>query len=104
MTDNRELEQALKGIDERKRRTLVRLGLGAAFVAPIVASFSTGWSDNLQGPRGIHQRLRGVRTLQFTIVCCFHMSAASCLALCHFRARRLGTRRVRASTCMVRRR
>ena len=40
MTDNRELEQALKGIDERKRRTLVRLGLGAAFVAPIVASFS----------------------------------------------------------------
>ena len=40
MTDKNGLEQALKGIDERKRRTLVRLGLGAAFVAPIVASFS----------------------------------------------------------------
>jgi hypothetical protein len=40
MTDKSELEDALKGIDERKRRTLVRLGLGTAFVAPIVASFS----------------------------------------------------------------
>jgi len=40
MTDESELERGLKGIDERKRRTLVRLGLGAAFVAPIVASFS----------------------------------------------------------------
>jgi hypothetical protein len=33
-------DEALKGIDESKRRTLLRLGLGAAFVAPIVASFS----------------------------------------------------------------
>ena len=40
MTDKSELEDALKGIDERKRRTLIRLGLGAAFVTPIVASFS----------------------------------------------------------------
>jgi hypothetical protein len=40
MTDESELERGLKGIDEHKRRTLVRLGLGAAFVAPIVASFS----------------------------------------------------------------
>jgi hypothetical protein len=40
MTDNSKLEKALTGIDESKRRTLMRLGLGAAFVAPIVASFS----------------------------------------------------------------
>jgi hypothetical protein len=40
MTDNSKLENALAGIDESKRRTLIRLGLGAAFVAPIVASFS----------------------------------------------------------------
>ena len=40
MTDNSKLEKALNGIDESKRRTLMRLGLGAAFVAPIVASFS----------------------------------------------------------------
>jgi hypothetical protein len=40
MTDNGKLEKALTGIDESKRRTLTRLGLGAAFVAPIVASFS----------------------------------------------------------------
>ena len=40
MTDKDKLKTALTGIDERKRRTLVRLGLGAAFVAPIVASFS----------------------------------------------------------------
>jgi hypothetical protein len=40
MTDKSELEQALKGIDEGKRHTLVRLALGAAFVTPIVASFS----------------------------------------------------------------
>jgi hypothetical protein len=40
MADKGKLETALTGIDERKRRTLVRLGLGAAFVTPIVASFS----------------------------------------------------------------
>ena len=40
MTEKSELEGALKGIDERKRCTLIRLGLGAAFVTPIVASFS----------------------------------------------------------------
>ena len=33
-------EEALDGIDESKRRTLIRLGIGAAFVTPIVASFS----------------------------------------------------------------
>jgi hypothetical protein len=40
MTETSKKEEALKGIDESKRRTLVRLGLGAAFVTPIVASFS----------------------------------------------------------------
>jgi hypothetical protein len=40
MTEESKREQALRGIDESKRRTLVRLGLGAAFVTPIVASFS----------------------------------------------------------------
>jgi hypothetical protein len=40
MTDKEKLEKALTGVDENKRRTLVRLGLGAAFVTPIVASFS----------------------------------------------------------------
>lgn len=33
-------KDALHGIDQSKRRTLMRLGLGAAFVTPIVASFS----------------------------------------------------------------
>jgi len=40
MTDKSKLEKSLSGVDERKRRTLIRLGLGAAFVTPIVASFS----------------------------------------------------------------
>ena len=40
MTEKRNLDEALKGIDESKRRTLHRLALGAAFVTPIVASFS----------------------------------------------------------------
>jgi hypothetical protein len=40
MTEESKREQALRGMDEGKRRTLIRLGLGAAFVAPIVASFS----------------------------------------------------------------
>ena len=40
MTEESEKKEALDGIDEPKRRTLMRLGLGAAFVAPIVASFS----------------------------------------------------------------
>ena len=40
MTEESKKEDALDGIDERKRQTLMRLGLGAAFVAPIVASFS----------------------------------------------------------------
>ncbi len=40
MADKEKLEKALTGIDESKRRTLVRLGLGAAFVTPIVTSFS----------------------------------------------------------------
>jgi hypothetical protein len=40
MIDNSKLEQAIQGVDERKRRALIRLGLGAAFVVPIVASFS----------------------------------------------------------------
>jgi hypothetical protein len=38
--DSPELEQALKGFDEAKRRTLTKLALGAAFVTPVVASFS----------------------------------------------------------------
>jgi hypothetical protein len=33
-------DEALAGVDERKRRTLTKLALGAAFVTPIVASFS----------------------------------------------------------------
>lgn len=40
MTEKSKQDQALDGIDESKRRTLTRLGLGAAFVTPIVASFS----------------------------------------------------------------
>ena len=40
MREDRKKEEALDGIDESKRRTLMRLGLGAAFVTPIVASFS----------------------------------------------------------------
>ncbi len=40
MADQEKLEKALSGIDESKRRTLKRLGLGAAFVTPIVTSFA----------------------------------------------------------------
>jgi hypothetical protein len=40
MTEKSKKEEALDGIDEGRRRTLMRLGLGAAFVTPIVASFS----------------------------------------------------------------
>jgi hypothetical protein len=40
MGEKSRIEEALKGIDESKRRTLMRLGLAAAFVTPIVASFS----------------------------------------------------------------
>ncbi len=40
MGEKNKIEEALTGIDESKRRTLVRLGIGAAFVAPLVASFS----------------------------------------------------------------
>jgi hypothetical protein len=40
MSQKSKQEEALKDIDESKRRTLVRLGLGAAFVTPVVASFS----------------------------------------------------------------
>jgi hypothetical protein len=40
MTEESKQDEALDGIDESKRRTLTRLGLGAAFVTPIVASFS----------------------------------------------------------------
>ena len=40
MTEKAKQEEALRGLDESRRRTLIRLGLGAAFVAPIVASFS----------------------------------------------------------------
>jgi hypothetical protein len=38
--DTPEVEPVLRGFDESKRRTLLRLLRGAAFVAPIVASFS----------------------------------------------------------------
>jgi hypothetical protein len=40
MAETGKNEDALKGVDGSKRRTLMRLGLGAAFVTPIVASFS----------------------------------------------------------------
>ena len=40
MSEEGKLNEALKGIDENKRRTLMRLGMGAAFVTPIVASFA----------------------------------------------------------------
>jgi hypothetical protein len=40
MSEQDKPDEALKGIDENKRRTLMRLGLGAAFVTPIVASFA----------------------------------------------------------------
>lgn len=40
MTEKSKQDEALDGIDESKRRTLTKLGLGAAFVTPIVASFS----------------------------------------------------------------
>ena len=38
--DSPEPEQALKGFDEAKRRTLIKLALGGAFITPVVASFS----------------------------------------------------------------
>jgi hypothetical protein len=40
MTDHSKQERALTGINESKRRTIIRLGLGVAFVTPLVASFS----------------------------------------------------------------
>jgi len=40
MTKKSNKDQGLGDLDEKKRRTLIRLGVGAAFVAPIVASFS----------------------------------------------------------------
>jgi hypothetical protein len=40
MINRSKQDEALDGFDENKRRTLTRLGLGAAFVTPIVASFS----------------------------------------------------------------
>jgi hypothetical protein len=40
MSEQDKLDDALKGIDANKRRTLMRLGMGAAFVTPIVASFA----------------------------------------------------------------
>jgi len=38
--DSPEVERALSGVDESKRRTLIRLLRGAAFAVPVVASFS----------------------------------------------------------------
>jgi len=38
--DSPEVESALSGFDESKRRTLIRLLRGAAFAVPVVASFS----------------------------------------------------------------
>lgn len=41
MTDkNQNIEQAVTGLDEGKRKTLTRLVTGTAFVAPVVASFA----------------------------------------------------------------
>jgi hypothetical protein len=39
MTPNKQ-EQGLRGLDEKRRETLKRLGLGAAFVVPVVTSLS----------------------------------------------------------------
>jgi hypothetical protein len=39
MSRDGELERALSGVDEAKRKTLARLVTGAAFVAPVVVSF-----------------------------------------------------------------
>ena len=35
-----EANRAMDGLDAAKRRTLAKLALGAAFVTPVVASFS----------------------------------------------------------------
>ena len=40
MTEKSKADLVLRDIDESKRRTLTRLVLGAAFVTPVVASFS----------------------------------------------------------------
>ena len=40
MAEKSKEDLILKDLDESKRRTLLRLALGAAFVTPIVASFS----------------------------------------------------------------
>ena len=40
MTEKSKADLVLRDIDESKRRTLTRLALGAAFVTPVVASFS----------------------------------------------------------------
>ena len=37
---NPNTDEQLRGLDQKKRDTLKRLGLGAAFVVPVVASFS----------------------------------------------------------------
>lgn len=37
---DRNIEQAVTGLDEDKRKTLTRLVTGTAFVAPVVASFA----------------------------------------------------------------
>jgi len=40
MSGNRKIEQALEGVDARKRETLSRLITGTSFVVPVVASFA----------------------------------------------------------------
>lgn len=37
--DQRKLEEALDGLDERKREVLMRIAKGSAFAAPVVAAF-----------------------------------------------------------------
>jgi hypothetical protein len=40
MTNTNKPEQGLSGLDDKKRETLIKLGIGAAFVVPVVASLS----------------------------------------------------------------
>jgi hypothetical protein len=40
MAEKSKQEDGLTGLDDSKRETLKRLALGAAFVTPVVASFS----------------------------------------------------------------
>ena len=48
--DDKNLDEALEGLDEQKRKTISRLARGAAFTVPLVAGFSMfGLSVRAQG-------------------------------------------------------